>query len=275
MKCVNVNQPLDTYLSRSINGGDAERQFPGLLVSDGNTLIITVYVHVMRYHPEKRRTSYPRHSSEWIGIKECIYNQWEESHNFPINRGWHKQFTHCTTVADLNHARRHAIHSNCISLQDHRQQRILIARSRPILILQDSFSLSLQLARLINTFEYLCSTFGGSLLLHRSKLTNSSTKWKSFQRIFEWNRILILSLPTDLIEGSVLRICSDSRLICLFISPLALLRPVVGFRPPSNCFILSFRLTMPSASLPAAIQNTTLEGVLSLCWCSLNLTLTT
>ena len=45
---------------------------------------------------------------------------------------------------------------------------------------------------------------------------------------------------------------------------------MVGLRPPSNSFILSFRLTMP-----AAVQNTTPEGVPCECWCSLTLTLTT
>ena len=82
--------------------------------------------------------------------------------------------------------------------------------------------------------------------------------------------IIILSLPVEQIERSVLRICSQSKLICLFISPLVPLRPSVDLQPPSNSFILSFPLTMP-----AAIQNTTLEGVSSKCWCSLTLTLAT
>ena len=77
-------------------------------------------------------------------------------------------------------------------------------------------------------------------------------------------------MPTDLIEHSVSSNCSDSRLICLFISPLVPLSPVVGLRPPSNSFILSFRLTTH-----AAVQNTIPEGVLSQCWCSLTLILTT
>ena len=50
---------------------------------------------------------------------------------------------------------------------------------------------------------------------------------------------------------------------------------MVGLRPPSNSFILSFRLTRPAASLPAAVQNTTPEDVLSQCWCSLTLAHTT
>ena len=47
-------------------------------------------------------------------------------------------------------------------------------RSRPILILQDTFSSSFQLTQLSKTSKHLCSTFGWSLLLHRSKLANSS-----------------------------------------------------------------------------------------------------
>ena len=109
-------------------------------VSNGSILIITIYVHVMRCNPEERRTIYSRHSFEWTGVREWVYMQWEEFHSFPIDRGWHKQSNHCTAVADLNHARHHTADRNCILLQDHRQQRILIAHSRPILILEDSFS---------------------------------------------------------------------------------------------------------------------------------------
>ena len=79
-------------------------------------------------------------------------------------------------------------------------------------------SVAFQLTQLTSTSWYHCSTFERLLLLRRSKLTNSSTKWQSPRRIVEVNRRIILSLPTDLIQCSVLRICSDSRLICLFIS---------------------------------------------------------
>ena len=41
----------------------------------------------------------------------------------------------------------------------------------------------------------------------------------SLKKIVELKRRIIVPLPTDLIEGSVFRICSQSRLICLFISP--------------------------------------------------------
>ena len=129
---------------------------------------------------------------------------------------------------------------------------------------------ALQLTQLTKTSKHLCSTFRWSLLLCRSKLTISSTKWQSPWRIVEWNRRIILSMPTDVIEHSVSSISSDSMLICLFISLLVPLRPLVGLRPPSNSFILSFRLTML-----AAVQNTTPEGVPSKCWCSLTLTLAT
>ena len=110
-----------------------------ILASNGSILIIAIYVYVMRCQPEERRTSYSRHSLAWIGVKECIGIHWKGFHSFPIDRGWHEQSNHCTTVADWNHARRHATDSHCVSLQDHRQQRILMARSRPIQIWQDSF----------------------------------------------------------------------------------------------------------------------------------------
>ena len=63
-------------------------------------------------------------------------------------------------------------------------------------------------------------------------------------RIEELNRKIILSLPTELIVRAVLIIYSDSWAVCLFISPLVPLSPLVGLRPPSNSFILSFRLTI-------------------------------
>ena len=56
----------------------------GLLISSGNIPIITVFLYVMRCHPEERRTSYSRHSFEWIGVKECIYMQWRAFHSFSI-----------------------------------------------------------------------------------------------------------------------------------------------------------------------------------------------
>ena len=65
--------------------------------------------------------------------------QWEEFHSFSINREWHGQSKYSTTVSDLTHARRHATESNCMSLQDHRQKQILIARNHPIIVLQDAF----------------------------------------------------------------------------------------------------------------------------------------
>ena len=87
---------------------------------------------------------------------------------------------------------------------------------------------------------------------------------------------MILSLPTELIERSVLNICRDSRIICLFLSPLVLLRPLVGLRPPSrNWLILSLCLSITTATLSDPVPNTTPEGILSLCWCSLILTHTT
>jgi hypothetical protein len=54
----------------------------------------------------------------------------------------------------------------------------------------------------------------------------------------------------------------------LCLSSIVPLRPLVGLRPPSNSFIMSFRLTMPVTSLPGAVQDTTPEDALSSCWCS-------
>ena len=136
-------------------------------------------------------------------------------------------------------------------------------------------SVALQFTQLTNTSKYLCSTFGWSSLFRRSKSTNSSTKWQPPWRIVDLNRKIILFLPTDLIEDSVIIICCDLKVVCQFISPLAPLRPVVGLWPPSNSFILSFHLTITSASLSDPVQNTTPEGVPSKCWYSLTLTLTT
>ena len=120
---------------KSVNQSSSE-----LLIFDGNILIIAIYVHVMPCHPEERRTSYSRHSFEWTGVKECVDIQREEFHSFSIARRSHGKSTQCTTVADFNHGRRHATDSHCISLQHHRQQRILIARGRPLLVSQDTFS---------------------------------------------------------------------------------------------------------------------------------------
>ena len=110
-----------------------------MLVFNGSILIIPIYMYVMRCDHEERRKSYSRHSLEWIGVKKFIYIRWEEFNGFSIDRGWHSKSDHCKTITDLHHVRHHTADSNCISLQDHRQQPILIADSRPILILQDSF----------------------------------------------------------------------------------------------------------------------------------------
>ena len=140
----------------------------GVTVSIGSILIIAVYVYLMRCNLEERRTSYSWQSLEWIGVEEGVDIQWEEFHSFPIehnksfitshfyDRGWQRQSNHCTTVADLNRARHHMTDSNCISLQDHRQQWILIARNHPILVCQDSFCPPPTLAISARHFEGRC-----------------------------------------------------------------------------------------------------------------------
>ena len=93
-------------------------------------------------------------------------------------------------------------------------------------------------------------------------------------RIEALHGIIILSLRVELNERSVLIIHSDSWIFWLIISPLVPLRPLVGLRPPSR---------IPSSVTPphyaccislCSVHDTTAEGVLSLCWCSLTLTLT-
>ena len=93
-----------------------------------------------------------------------------------------------------------------------------------------------------------------------------------FLRLKVLNSKINLSLPIELIESSGLIIYSNSWIVCLFISRLGPSRPLVGLRPPSNSFIPPH---YHSTSLPAAVQNTTPEGVHSSCGCSLTLTLTT
>ena len=73
-------------------------------------------------------------------------------------------------------------------------------------------------------------------------------------RIEVLHGIIILSLRIKLIERSVLIIHSDSWIFSLISCPLVPLRPVVGLRPPSNSFILAFRLTIPAASLSVLPQ---------------------
>ena len=53
-------------------------------------------------------------------------------------------------------------------------------------------------------------------------------------RIEALHGIIILYVQIELIEGLVLIIHSDSRILCLIISPLVPLRALVGLRPPSK-----------------------------------------
>ena len=116
-----------------------------------------------------------------------------------------------------------------------------------------------------------CEGWFWMFLIRCSKLKNSSTKWQSPWRIVELNSKIIVSLPIDRIECSVLIIYSDSWIFCLFISPLDLLRPLVGLRPPSKSFVLSLCLSIPAVSLSVTSktqhQNTFSlnAGALSLC----------
>ena len=83
----------------------------------------------------------------------------------------------------------------------------------------------------------LCEGWLWLFLRRRSKLNNSSRKWQSPAKnwiVEQLNRIIILSLSIELIECWVLIICCDTWIICLFISLLVPLRPLVGLRPPSK-----------------------------------------
>ena len=99
-----------------------------------------------------------------------------------------------------------------------------------------------------------------------------SQKRRSHGRIGESNRIIILSLPTELRERPVLIISSDSY-IHVYLDWFSLLsfhcalKSAFGLR---RRFLHS--LTITSATLCDPVQNTTPEGILSQCWCSLTLT---
>ena len=117
--------------------------------------------------------------------------------------------------------------------------------------------------------DYICNL---SISLFLCKKVHSGYCWFVFQnwRIPSQNGNLLigleefkikinLSLRFKLNERSVLIIHYDSWIFCLIISSLVPLSPLVGLRPPSNSFILSFRLTTR-----AVVRNTTLEGALSM-----------
>ena len=103
----------------------------------------------------------------------------------------------------------------------------------------------------------------------------------SFLELTSWTATIILLLRTGTWSSAQFScICDDSWLlvcsICITVfSSTVPMRPLVGLRPPSNSFILSLHLTITLYLSPVAVQDTTPEGVLSLCWCSLTLTLTT
>ena len=122
---------------------------------------------------------------------------------------------------------------------------------------------------------YLCSRFSSaverwlwSLLTRLSKFKNFSTKWQSLWRVDESNRIIILSLLTDLIERSVLSTCEDSRVFCLFIcASLPLFhRSTASFGRLSASPDSLHSLTPPHYANRISlrsVQDTTPEGVLS------------
>ena len=145
-------------------------------ISNGIILIITIHVYVMRCNPEERRTSYSRHSFGWLVVIECIYIQWEKFHSFrSIEDDSHNtitaQLSLTWTMRDVTRQTATAFHYKITVSNESWWHVAALSRSGKIL------SVALQLTRLTTTSEYLCSTFGGSLLLRRSKSTNPSTKW--------------------------------------------------------------------------------------------------
>ena len=126
--------------------------------------------------------------------------------------------------------------NNCILLQDRRQQRILITSSRPMLVLKDSFSLPSSshnsLTSLNISARHLDGRYGFVVQNWRIPPQNGNL----LLRFEELNSKVNLSLRIELIERSALIIYTDFWAVCLFISPLVPLHPVVGLRPPSNSF---------------------------------------
>ena len=92
----------------------------------------------------------------------------------------------------------------------------------------------------------------------------------SFIDLKNLNSKINLSLPIDLIERSVLIIPCNCWVVCLSISPLVPLRPLVGLRPPLTFFVISLHLTMPTVSLSVLSKTQLQEALffLSSCWCS-------
>ena len=203
----------------------------------------------MQCNPEDQRKSYSGYSFEWIGVKVCIDMQWEQFHSFPIehkkslissnfhDRGWHGQSNHCTTVAHLNHARRHATDGNWISLQDHCQQRILITRCRSILVLQDSFSPPPTLATSARHLEAFCCFVVPNWRIppQNGNLFEEFQSWTEesfFPCWLTWWSTQFSAFAT--IRGHF--VCSPLHPFLSFNVPL---RPLVGLPPPSNLFIHS------------------------------------
>ena len=106
--------------------------------------------------------------------------------------------------------------------------------------------------------------------IRRSKLKNSCKNWLSPSQ--NWS--VARNNQSFLANWTDSALSSHYSLWLLDILPdhLYLGSTAPFSRPPPTSFLLSLRLTMPAVSLPAAVQNTIPEGVLSQCGCSLTLT---
>ena len=101
-----------------------------------------------------------------------------------------------------------------------------------------------QLTQLTNVSKYLCSIFGWSLLLRRSKngefLHKTAISLKNC-RVEQKNHSFLANWPDWALSSQhLLRVEADLS-VHLTLGPLRL---VVGLRSPSNSFILSSRLTI-------------------------------
>ena len=144
----------------------------GLLISNGNILIITIYV--VRHAMQSWRTTNKLFSIFfWIDRrKRMFYIQWEKFHSF-FNRSRMTQ-----TIQSLH---------NCRWLEPYeapgdRQPLHFTSRSPSATNLACRKPPYPGLARFFlssSSSKYLCSTFSGSFLLRRLTLKNSYTKWQS------------------------------------------------------------------------------------------------
>ena len=118
---------------------------------------------------------------------------------------------------------------------------------------------------------FLCEGWLRLFLIRGSKVKNFFTKWQSPPQ----NCSVVRNNHPFLANWTDWALSSHCSLLLLDIFPDHLsLGSAAPFGRPSASFENSFMLSL-CLTIPADVQDTTLEGVLSLCWCSLTRTLTT